>query len=70
MFNPLTWIAALLRAPFIVFERAGLVRTEEERSRLVGIYIWFLRILILLILAFAAARLGLSIPWSQITAAL
>jgi hypothetical protein len=67
-FNPLTWIAGVLKAPAFVLERAGLL--GQGRSKLLELYLWIVRLLFLLGLIFAAAKLGLSVPWQQVAALL
>jgi hypothetical protein len=67
MFNPLIWIAGLLRAPLYVFERAGFDESPGAvQSAVMQIYAWSVRFLFVAILVLAAAKLGISIPWGQI----
>jgi len=63
MFNPLNWIAGLLRIPIAILERAGV---EEASSWIVKAYAWMLRIGLLLLVIFGAAKLGISIPWKEV----
>jgi hypothetical protein len=69
MVNPLTWIAAVLRAPLFVLERAGFDESPGAvQSVVVQAYAWFVRLLIVIVLVLAATKLGISIPWEQIAA--
>ena len=65
MFNPLVWVARLLRTPIYVLEKAGLV-DDETRSHVLKVYAYIVQALVLLILALVAARLGISFPWSAL----
>ncbi len=65
-FNPLVWMSGVVRAPVFVLDRAGLMETEEGPSIVLRGYFWFIRVLILAILALSATKLGLSIPWQRI----
>src|SRR5712692_2100369 len=65
-FNPLAWVAGILRFPVIVLGRAGLLDTEEGPSMVLRGYFWLVRVLFLMILTLLAARLGLSTPWQRI----
>lgn len=64
--NPLHWLAQVARLPITVLEMAGLVPTQKEHSQFVTVYVWLLRFVFLLILVFAATKLGISIPWKWI----
>jgi hypothetical protein len=69
MFNPLIWIATMLRAPLYVLERAGFDESPGAvQSAVFQIYSWSVRLLVVIVLALVAARLGVSIPWRQIAA--
>ena len=63
MFSPLTWIAALLRIPITVLERAGMA---EASSGMLKAYAWILRITFLALVVFGAAKLGISVPWKEV----
>jgi len=63
--SPLFWIAQVVRAPLTVLDYAGLT-DEETRSSVVKAYGWVVRIAFLLLLAFAFAKLGLSIHWTKL----
>ncbi len=60
LFNPLTWVALVLRAPNYVRDRAGLTN-EKTNSTIEKIFFWSMRILFGIILLFIAAKLGISI---------
>jgi hypothetical protein len=66
-FNPLFWIAAVIRIPVWILELAGLISAHEEHSAIVKLYGWAVRIAFLLVLLFLAAFLakkaGISLPW-------
>jgi len=65
-FNPLFWIAAVIRIPVSILEFAGLISAYEEHSAIIKLYGWAIRIAFLFVLAFLAAYLakkaGLSFP--------
>jgi hypothetical protein len=66
-FNPLFWLAAVIRIPVSILEFAGLISTYEEHSALIKFYGWAVRIAFLSVLVFLAAFLaqkaGISPPW-------
>ena len=66
-FNPLFWIACAVRVPVVIFENAGFVTTADDHSRFIKIYEWIVRVVFVFILvigaAYAAKRLGLTLPW-------
>ena len=64
IFNPIAWIAFILRIPSIIIEKTGLVPPEKGASFLFKMYALLIRGLILIILALLAAKLGVSIPWN------
>jgi len=64
IFNPVSWIAFILRIPLIIIQKTGLVIDEKGASWILKIYGLIIRALILLILAFLATKLGVSIPWN------
>jgi len=65
-FNPLFWIAAVIRIPVSILEFAGLISAYEEHSAIIKLYGWAIRIAFLFVLVFLAAFLakkaGLSFP--------
>jgi hypothetical protein len=63
MFNPLNWIAGLIRIPIAILDRAGV---EEPSSGVLKAYGWILRLLVLAVVGFAATKLGISIPWKEV----
>ena len=65
-FNPLNWLAILIRLPLTVLERAGLAEDPQTHSRVASVYIWTLRIIMLILLLLLATKLGLSIKWSDL----
>jgi hypothetical protein len=67
MFNPITWVAAVVRLPITILERAG-VESGEASSGVVKAYGLLLRVLMLVIVLFIAAKLGISIPWEKLFA--
>jgi len=66
LFNPLSWIAFILRIPLLIIQKAGLVSDEEVASKILIFYVWLVRIIILTGIAFLTAKLGISIPWHLI----
>ncbi len=66
-FNPLFWIAAVIRIPVSILEFAGLISTYEENSAIIKFYGWAVRIAFLSVLVFLAAFLAkktsFSLPW-------
>jgi hypothetical protein len=65
LYSPLTWMGLGLRMPITALERAG-VDIEEASSSVLKVYSWVLRLLMVAILLFTAAKLGLSIPWNKL----
>ena len=70
-FNPLFWIAAVIRIPVSILEFAGLISAYEEHSAIIKLYGWAIRIALLFVLVFLAAFLaekaGLSFPRDLLT---
>ena len=70
-FNPLFWMACVVRMPEIIFEHAGLIRTSEQHSAFLGVYKWFVRVVFLVALTIGvtwiAKKLGLNLPWDLLT---
>jgi len=67
MFNPVHWIAWVLRLPVTLLDVAGLT-TDETSSRMTNAYAWVLRIVILAAVAIGLAKLGISVPWERLLA--
>src|SRR5574341_1540963 len=65
LFNPLTWIALILRAPDYIRYRAGLTN-EKTNSITEKMFLWGIKILFGIILLFIAAKLGISISREDI----
>jgi len=64
-FNPVVWFANIVRLPIRILEEAG-IPVNEASSKVMAAYAWFLRIGMLLIIAFVATKVGVSVPWQQI----
>ena len=62
--NPLFWVAMLLRAPLTVLDYAGLT-DDKTRPGIVKGYGWVVRILFLIVLGLIATRLGIS-GWTKL----
>jgi hypothetical protein len=65
MFSPLSWIAAAVRLPISILERAG-IESGEASSGVLKAYALLMRAIMLVILLFIAAKLGISIPWEKL----
>lgn len=63
--DPRFWIAQVINLPSVILQMAGF-HHEDTDSKLLSIYLWLLRIVILAILFFIATKLGLSVPWSSL----
>jgi hypothetical protein len=70
-FNPLFWIACIVRIPESILEYAGLIRTTEQHSSFLKVYAWTIRAAFGFVLVVAAAwlanKLGLKLPWDVLT---
>jgi hypothetical protein len=64
-FNPVAWVAHVIRIPITVLERAGLAAHEKTASMVIGAYARSVQILMVIILVFIAVRLGVKIPWKE-----
>jgi hypothetical protein len=66
--NPLFWVGSAARIPMTVLEYGGLINTQEEHSKFVTFYVWFVRgvtlLCIVLLAAWLGKRLGITIPWN------
>lgn len=68
-FSPITWLAWIVEIPIIVLARAG-VPMEDASSKGVQAVAWVLRLGMLAAVAFAATKLGVSLPWEKLGALL
>jgi len=66
MFNPIVWVAHLIRIPITVMERAGLVGHEKTNEIVIGAYAKIMKYVMLVIIVFVAIKLGVSIPWKDV----
>ncbi len=62
-YNPLVWIAWIVRTPITVMEYAGIIPDNHTVAR---IFAAVLQMLMFLILLFAAIRAGGTIPWGAV----
>ena len=58
LFNPLAWLALIIKIPLIIIQKADLVEDEEAGSRLMKLYGWAVKSLMLILLLFIAKKLG------------
>jgi len=66
LYNPISWIAKLIRLPITIMERAGFGEHEKTQELMLGGYVRFVKIAMGVILAFAALILGVKVPWGEI----
>jgi hypothetical protein len=66
MYNPLAWIAQLVRMPITVMERAGFGQHEKTQELMLGGYVRFIKIMMGVVLTFLALILGIKVPWGEI----
>jgi hypothetical protein len=64
-FSPISWLAWVVEIPIRVLERAG-VPMEDASSKGVHAIGWVLRLGMFIVVAFVAAKLGLSVPWEKL----
>ena len=62
-FNPLRWIAILLRLPIMILEYANLIDSEASKTKFIEAYAWVIRALMFVLISFLAAKMGLNIDW-------
>ncbi len=62
--NPLSWLAYLISVPSRLLHQAGF-DLDSTDSQVMAVYAFTIRALILIILAFVATKLGVSIPWTS-----
>jgi hypothetical protein len=67
MFNPIWWIAWVVGLPIRILEYAG-VPMDEATSSGISVVAWLLRLTMFVAVAFAAAKLGFSVPWDKLFA--
>ena len=65
LFNPATYIAWVLRFPISILERVG-VEGDEASSVMIKAYGWLIRLMMLLVLALVAQKLGISGVWEKL----
>ncbi len=63
LFNPIVWIAWFIRLPITILDRAGI---KGSHTIMGNIYGWLIRLVMLIILLLACAKLKISIPWEKI----
>ena len=68
-FSPITWLAWGVQMPILILKRAG-VEIQDASSKGAAAVGWALRLVMLAFVVFAAAKLGLSIPWEKLSALL
>ncbi len=66
LFNPLVWIAMIIRSPIWILERAGLMGDEKMHGLVVSAYERLVRYSLAVLVILAALKLGVSIPWRTI----
>jgi len=65
LFNPLFWVAMVVRSPIWVLERAGVAHDEQMRTLIVGIYGRLIYSLIIILLGLAIVRQGI-LTWKDV----
>jgi hypothetical protein len=65
LFNPVTYLAWCLRLPITILERAG-IDVDEASSVMIRSYGWLVRLVMLLLLALLAKRLGITGVWDKV----
>lgn len=63
--NPVTWLAHLVRLPITVMERAGLMNHNKSAEMVLGGYAKFVRIAVGAIIVLILLRLGVKMPWKE-----
>lgn len=63
LFNPIAWFAKLLKLPLFILNSIGI---HSDNKIVSDIYSLFIKLLMVLILAFIATKLGISLPWDKI----
>lgn len=66
LFNPVIWMAHLIRLPITIMERAGLASHSKGQEVLVSTYGWFMRIAMGALVLIIIGHYGAKIPWSEI----
>jgi hypothetical protein len=65
-FNPLNWLALIVRFPITIFERAGLTGDEGFSRIVTRVYSSIAMGAIAILLSLICLKLGLTIPWTLI----
>jgi len=66
LFNPVMWVAHVVRLPITVMERAGLASHEKTADMVLGGYARFMKIAMSVILCLIALGLGVRLPWKDL----
>jgi hypothetical protein len=66
-YNPLVWVASIIRIPITIMEYAGIIPDNLIIARVFSLA---LQLLMFLILLFVAVRMGVGIPWEALVRAL
>jgi hypothetical protein len=65
IFNPVVWVARIIRLPISALEHAGMIGNEKAQEMVLGGYAKFIKVLMGIILALVAVKLGVSVPWKE-----
>jgi hypothetical protein len=66
LFNPVIWLAYIIRLPITVMERAGFGGHEKTQELLLGGYAKFMKIMMGIIVGLFMVRQGIKFPWKEI----
>jgi hypothetical protein len=63
MFNPVVWVAYIIRLPITVMERAGLVGHEKTQDMVLSGYTLAIRLMMAALVGLFLVRQGVQFPW-------
>jgi hypothetical protein len=66
LFNPIHWVAWLIRLPITILENAGFGGHTESQRMVLKIYKIAVSIAMLALLVFGALKAGIEVPWKEL----
>jgi hypothetical protein len=68
LYDPVAWLAKVIRIPITVMERAGFGGHEKTQELMLGGYVRFIKIAMGAFIIVVTLLLGIKIPWKEIVA--
>lgn len=66
LFNPIMWMAYVIRLPITVLERAGMMSHPKNQEKFLNVYAWVVQFAMLALILMVAGHYGAKIAWGDI----